>query len=322
MTPANTVASVADRRDLLPLPSGPLLAAECAQCREGVWLRDGVKVLNDMGGRGRSASAFSSTAAQRQCLSRLRVAYDHVPLCPAELTAEGCLPAIFGHDPGYVDEIAGGKISTYSRGRVSLPRVATGAVDLAEALPDDIRALLVGETGGLLDTEHLKPKFAGQLCFDARLRRRGRLYGQFVADLFARGMLEVGDTITSVTPFFVPKKGSLIRLIFDTRDANQHFCDPRYVALAAAQALAGLEVEEGVELTIAQGDIACCFYQFLLPPIFVVISGFQPLPGETCQIGYAGRPRDLPWARGARSVSAFAWFPWVGTGRCTSCRRP
>ena len=73
-------------------------------------------------------------------------------------------------------------------------------------------------------------------------------------------MLEVGASFSQVAPFFVHKKDSTLRLIFDTRISNASFTDPDYVPLASAQALGAVELPEGERLFIAQGDVTCCFY--------------------------------------------------------------
>ncbi|CAK0856952.1 unnamed protein product, partial [Prorocentrum cordatum] len=69
-----------------------------------------------------------------------------------------------------------------------------------------------------------------------------------------------------------------LRLIFDARVSNAMFSDPDCVPLAAAQALASVEVPPGERLFVAQGDVACCFCGFLLPPHLRDAFGLPPVP--------------------------------------------
>eukprot|EP00959_Pyramimonas_sp_CCMP1952_P397371 8326137-Pyramimonas_sp.AAC.1 len=56
------------------------------------------------------------------------------------------------------------------------------------------------------------------------------------------------------------------------------FTDPDCVPLAAAQALAALEVPARERLFVAQGGVTCCFYQFLLPAHLREAFGLPPVP--------------------------------------------
>ncbi|CAK0806514.1 unnamed protein product, partial [Prorocentrum cordatum] len=269
----------ADPRDLLPLPAptSPVLRQGDALGLE--WFSAGLQTLNEMGGRGAVRRPGAASGPQTDALERLRSSYATVPSCPSDLTADSATRAVIGSDPGYgFDDMASGKYASYQRGKVSLPRVASGAVELAAALPEGPRSLLMGESGTLLMRGSASSSSWAKLAFDRRLASNPRTYGKFLADLLERDMLEVGTSFSQVAPFFVYKKDGTLRLIFDTRASNAEFAEPDYVPLAAAQALGNIELQAGERLFVAQGDVTCCFYQFLLPVHLREAFGLPPVP--------------------------------------------
>ncbi|CAK0855849.1 unnamed protein product, partial [Prorocentrum cordatum] len=269
----------ADPRDLLPLPAptSPVLRQGDALGLE--WFSAGLQTLNEMGGRGAVRRPGAASGPQTDALERLRSSYATVPSCPSDLTADSATRAVIGSDPGYgFDDMASGKYASYQRGKVSLPRVASGAVELAAALPEGPRSLLMGESGTLLMRGSTSSSSLAKLAFDRRLASNPRTYGKFLADLLERDMLEVGASFSQVAPFFVYKKDGTLRLIFDTRASNTEFAEPDYVPLAAAQALGNIELQAGERLFVAQGDVTCCFYQFLLPVHLREAFGLPPVP--------------------------------------------
>ena len=76
--------------------------------------------LNEMGGE-----ATLRPPSLRTCNARLEQSVVAVPECPTNLTAADVINHILGHDCDYLDEFATGHLSSYQRGRVSLPRVPT-----------------------------------------------------------------------------------------------------------------------------------------------------------------------------------------------------
>ena len=111
-----------------------------------------MKTLNEMGGRGNDRRDRPASGIHADSLERLRSPYNSLPSCPSDLTAESAVLDVIGSVPGYAfDDVASGKYATYRRGKVSLPRVASGVVCLADVLPSTARSLLMGETGALLN---------------------------------------------------------------------------------------------------------------------------------------------------------------------------
>eukprot|EP00959_Pyramimonas_sp_CCMP1952_P449295 9407618-Pyramimonas_sp.AAC.1 len=76
--------------------------------------------------------------------------YARIPEPPSDLTVQSAVKATLGTDPGYGEDLASGSHALYQRGKVSLPRVATGVTRLEDVLPASDRSLLVGESTGLL----------------------------------------------------------------------------------------------------------------------------------------------------------------------------
>ncbi|CAK0899549.1 unnamed protein product, partial [Prorocentrum cordatum] len=255
----------ADPRDLLPLPAPTSPVPRHGDAMGSEWLSAGLQTLNEMGGRGAVRRAGAASGPQTDALERLRSSYAAVPSCPTDLTADSATRAVIGSDPGYgFDDMASGKYATYQRGKVSLPRVASGAVELAAALPAGPRSLLMGESGTLLTRGSTSFSSLAKLAFDRRLASNPRTYGKFLADLLERDMLEVGTSFSQVAPFFVYKKDGALRLIFDARASNT--------------ALGSIELQAGERLFVAQGDVTCCFYQFFLPVHLREAFGLPPVP--------------------------------------------
>ena len=93
-------------------------------------------------------------------------------------------------------------------------------------------------------------------------------------------MLTTGAAIKVCGPFFVTKKDGSLRLILDTRDSNTLFAEPPYTQLASATALAEMEISPADRLHVRQGDVECCFYQFLLPLALQACFGLPSIQGR------------------------------------------
>ncbi len=106
-------------------------------------------------------------------------------------------------------------------------------------------------------------------AMDTRLRQCGHDLGAFLSDLFDLGAIEPCSSASvreRAGLFFVSKKDSQLRLIWDTRRSNAHFETPAFTALPSGESLAALEVGPGERLHAVSADVECCFYQFGIPP--------------------------------------------------------
>ena len=142
-------------------------------------------------------------------------------------------------DHGQVDDMVTGTPPLFKRGLVSFPRVQAGLIPLSSVVPPRVRSLLEDDATSPLLQRDCAERSEGRLAFVARLRGNPRLYGRFLGDLFAKGL------ITMVAPFLVPKKDGCQRLIFDTREANHNPAPPPYTPLAGSQSLSSLQLPPG-----------------------------------------------------------------------------
>eukprot|EP00959_Pyramimonas_sp_CCMP1952_P258556 5404780-Pyramimonas_sp.AAC.1 len=80
--------------------------------------------------------------------------------------------------------------------------------------------------------------------------------GRFLAELLDESILEKAAVVKETSgAFFVKRKDSLLRLVFDARRSNCHFAPPPYTSLASGESLADLEGEPAARLWVASADI-------------------------------------------------------------------
>ncbi|CAK0826016.1 unnamed protein product [Prorocentrum cordatum] len=122
-----------------------------------------------------------------------------------------------------------------------------------------------------------------KLYIDPALRNP-KLYIQLLRILERRNLIDYyADKACSVGVFFVYKKSGKLRLILDGRHASLHFRAPDKVALASGASFAGLHVDSGKPIAVAEVDLADAFYTMLLPPEF---RRYFALP--SCRAGLLG----------------------------------
>ncbi|CAK0880538.1 unnamed protein product, partial [Prorocentrum cordatum] len=134
--------------------------------------------------------------------------------------------------------------------------------------------------------------------FDPSLFSKPLLYADFVAELLARGMVELKRDCDAATVgcFFVAKKNKKLRVIFDTRYANLFFGRPARTALPTATALAAFE-NPGHDAYLASGDIDNAFHRLRLPD---GLSSYFRLPALDASLLGITHLGGAPLARGAR----------------------
>ena len=81
-----------------------------------------------------------------------------------------------------------------------------------------------------------------------------------------------------MTPFFVQKKGDMIRLVWDCRLANLLFRLAPQVDLGAGDCLKDLDLSRGKSVWISQADVKNCFYQICLPQWLIPCFCLDPIP--------------------------------------------
>ena len=187
--------------------------------------------------------------------------------------------------------MATGKLALFKRGLVSLPRAQAGLVALClKRVP-------------LLHSCNVTAQsvFDGRLASDARLRGNSRLYGLFLGDLCAKGLL--------------PKNGRQ-RLIFDTRETHHLFAQPPYTHLAGSQSLSSLHLPPHATLFRPRVMLSV-FYQLRLPHWLGRLFGLPPIARK-----------HLPrWLQSCANTSAgevvefHLWYRWAGIGPFGLCNR-
>ncbi|CAK0911836.1 unnamed protein product, partial [Prorocentrum cordatum] len=202
---------------------------------------------------------------------RLAQLYGRVGPPPSDMTPLGAWQTLQASRNGYADVMAEGASTTYRKGAMALPRAAAGRVRLVDVLPPHLQSLLSDSSQMLREPEarNFALGEAPRVCaMDPVLQRHGYQFGECLSELLSAGIIEraaEGSIIERAGIFFVPKKDSSLRLIFDTRRSNAHFQDPPYTLLASGEALANLEVDAAEGVAVASGDVECCFYQYELP---------------------------------------------------------
>ena len=201
--------------------------------------------INELGSRGLPLHA-TPTSVQRLALAGVAPEFASLPDCPTDVTVEDAITRVLGQDPDYVDDTTTGKPALFKRGLVSLPRVQAGLVPLCSAVPPEERSLLEDDATSPLLQRDCAERFEGRLACNARHRGNPRLYGRFLGDLNAKGLIAMGTARARVCPFVVLRKD-------------------------------GLQMSPGTALFKAQGNIERCFYQLRLPHWFGQFFGHLPI---------------------------------------------
>ncbi|CAK0831274.1 unnamed protein product, partial [Prorocentrum cordatum] len=181
-------------------------------------------------------------AAAVRHLARLRGRLEQPP---SDLIPLGARQTPQASRSGFADVMADGATTTYRKGAMAPPRAAAGRARLSDVLP-------------LPCTFRLSCQI-----------RHGYHYGECLSELLAAGILErvgEGSIVERAGNFSVPKKGSSLRLIFDTRRSNAHFQESPHTLLSSGGALANLEVDASKGVAVASADVDCCYCQCELPP--------------------------------------------------------
>ena len=149
-----------------------------------------------------------------------------------------------------------GSVRAYQRDLVSLPESGAEPRDATALLDPQGREILKKFTCTMFVGDEGSSKKKITPYMDENLKASPQAYADFIADIFARGMIDFDRTATSViTPFFVSKKSGKLRLVLDCRASNLLFAHPPDIALAAGYTFAQLEIPDGENMYIAQSDV-------------------------------------------------------------------
>ena len=274
------------QRDILPLPafpstaggkkmSGPSLNRRVrrragARIHWETWAADAVLALNDLGGAGRfDAGRVRPSAGQQVCLDHIRTVYREVEGPPSDLEPVGALSELCGSAAGY-------HFNAAPRSTLQLDKLSLPPLDIKHT--PWVNAIAGGEDpiGPTWEANLLRDPAAAALLrkdlgldrpFTDPVHRQGKRYGELLAALSARGLIELGPLASPTCGFFtVAKKDGRQRFIIDTRIANLTFIDPPHTDLPTAAAFSRIEVEPGQALYVAEADVDNAFHRVLLPP--------------------------------------------------------
>ncbi|CAK0873670.1 unnamed protein product [Prorocentrum cordatum] len=133
-------------------------------------------------------AAWDSAAPEWLCDTYLARAHGRAGPPPSDFDAQGAFRVLQGPRSGYADSLTDGKIATYRRGEVSLPRVEAGGVS-----PDLQSVLVSGQ--GLLREDHDRDTVLLDApmvpAMDVNLGKGGADCGYFFGELCDLGAIEV-----------------------------------------------------------------------------------------------------------------------------------
>ena len=246
------------------------------------WVREGVQTLNSLYG-GSEAGIFAPVSSQASALSGLAQKY-RLAGPPPQSRPEEALQALLGSMSVYSLDNVECNIASYDEALVSWPEPGSRPVRIAEHLAPDVGKLLslanahelLADPAALSGCELVRP------YVDPVLLHSPVHMGRFVGRLFKSRMLQFvpGKLDHTVGVFFVRKKSGKLRLILDTRRANNFFVKPRSSQLPTPAAWCSIEVDECDTLYTAAGDVADAFHRMELPPH---LRRFFRLPAIKCR---------------------------------------
>ena len=208
--------------------------------------------------------------AQREAVYRLATLYFQFAELEDKFSSKDALLALLGSKPGYSD-VQVGASARYRVGAVSLPPPGR-KIPVRSLVSSEMRSLLDGGSDLLRSGEDLVSSLEGlpaECAVDPILKKGGVSYGRFLASLVDCDIIERAEVVKERTGcFFVPKKKNMLRRIFDTRRSNAWFVDPPAVELASGEAFGAMHILPGTHLTVCEGDVDVCFYQYEMPVHF------------------------------------------------------
>ena len=158
----------------------------------------------------------------------------------------------------------------YAKDNISWPELSSHPVRLLDVLSSADRERLVAWRLHMLRPDG-NPALEGKQATpytDPILKHNSVQYGGFLRELGERNMIgyrKVSEYDSMLGIFFVKKKSSQLRLIFDTRRLNVKFTEPPSTDLPSADAFTRLDLPENVPFYIASGDLANAFYTLAVP---------------------------------------------------------
>ena len=193
------------------------------------WFREGVQTLNNLYD-GSDAGPFAPIGSQAAALSSLAQKYRCVGP-PPQSRPEEALQALLGSMSVYSSDNIECNIASFDEALVSCPEPGSRPVRIAQYLAPDVSKLLslANSSELLADEDALSRCEPVRPYIDQILAHSPVHMGRFFGRLFKSRMLQLvpGKFDHTVGLFFVRKKSGKLRLILDTRGANNYFVKPR-----------------------------------------------------------------------------------------------
>ena len=191
-------------RDLLPLPLAFATAtpqkclSRCVKrrlerrARWQTWVNDAVVSLNDLSGCGQANDNANLSRAQGACLDRMTSTIKGMGAPPSDLTASGALSALCGTTAGYgFDSIPR---ASFQRELLSLPPLGLDHADGSSIMEGGDNAFWKDWRNHMLrpvdDAARLKAELGLRTPYSDPVIRDGKRYGQFLADLLERDLID------------------------------------------------------------------------------------------------------------------------------------
>ena len=281
------------------------------------WANSAVQTLNEVYGHSSPAPPRAS-AGQEAALQRIRATFEEVPKaeCMDSAAAFNVLcGGLAGYDSPSASQATRAK---YRRDSVSLPPKGCAHAKPCEILTGealeawcDWREVLLrspAERDEAIQRDGNVDPFT-----DPALLKKPSEYAYFLSTLAERGVVNFGRyKAASVGIFFVPRKDGQLRLIFDTRQANQRFRAPYHTPLPTAGAFCSTELDAEASLHVRECDVQCAFYRLECPDgmqeyfTLPATTGRQ-LRAQGVEPGMHLRDDDLVTPRLAVLAMGFSW---------------
>ena len=233
-----------------------------------------IVAVNEMAGFDRLPGPGPSTQAQRDSQQKILRSMARLPRPDSVLPRREAIHELLHLCPSseYMpEEGTRSTVRPYEKSLVSLPELGADFLDASQLIDDQGREVLEQFEHSMLAPDFVTGKLfetgnRAKTYLDEVFRQKPEVYADFITDLAERNMVEFRTSATCViTPFFVNKKNGRLRLVLDCRSANELFCAPPDIALAAGYTFGQLEVEAGQTLFTAQSDVKDYFYSIGLP---------------------------------------------------------
>ena len=238
------------------------------------WYAQGIQTLNELSGAPFSEPGDNCrNAVQVACVEHLQGEYARVPAPPVDASGPRAFSELCRTSTRYdpTPHAVQGERSPYDKDLISWPTVDSEPHDILESLQGTDRSVIENWSSAILKSPsernlYLNSSDRVKPFLEPSLVRDEQTYAGFVARLDAAGMLCWKRGVASLLGcFFVRKKCGKLRIVLDTRDANNLFRRPPSTRLPTPAAFSHLECEAEDTIYMTGADLSNCFYHLKVP---------------------------------------------------------